>query len=83
MNDRYQYKGNKAGAVASGFFAGGASFLLMGMLMIFFVVAPEGAPRNIKQDNALMFIGLAVCAVLSFWFGWRVKRFFDSRAGRS
>lgn len=51
VNDRYQYKGNKAGAVATGFFAGGASFLLMGVLMIFFVVAPEGAPRNIKQDN--------------------------------
>ena len=53
VNDRYQYKGNKAGAVATGFFAGGASFLLMGVLMIFFVVAPEGAPRNIKQDNVL------------------------------
>ena len=51
VNDRYQYEGNKAGAVAKGFFAGGASLLLMGVLMIFFVVAPEGAPRNIKQDN--------------------------------
>lgn len=83
MADKYQYQGNKAGAIASGFFAAGIAFLMLGMLLIFFVVAPEGAPRNIKQDDRLMFAGLALCAMLSGWFGWGVKRFFDRRAGRS
>jgi hypothetical protein len=82
MDDGYHYTGNKAGAIASAFFAGGASFLIFGMLMIFFVVAPEGAPRNVYQDNRLVAAGLALCAILSCWLGLRTKRFFDRRAGR-
>ena len=42
MDNNYHYSGNKAGAIASGFFAGGASFLISGMFLIVFVVAPEG-----------------------------------------
>jgi hypothetical protein len=78
-----RYTGSKAGAIASGFFVAGASFLILGMLSIFFVVAPEGAPRSIRQDDRLLFAALGVCAVLSCFFGWRVKRFFDRRAGRT
>jgi hypothetical protein len=82
MDNNYHYSGNKAGAIASGFFAGGASFLISGMSMIFFVVAPEGAPRNVPQDDALVAVGLGLCALLSCWLGWRTKRFLDRRAGR-
>ena len=82
MTESFQYTGNKAGAIASGFFVGGASFLALAMFMIFFVVAPEGAPRNVRQDDTLLAIGLVICAMLASGLGWQVKRYFDRRAGR-
>jgi len=82
MGEQYRYTRHRAGAIVSGFFVAGASFLTLAMLMIFFVVAPEGAPRNIPQDNRLLAVGLTICAVLAVLLGWRTKRFFDQRAGR-
>lgn len=49
MDNNYRYSGNRAGAKASGFFVGGTSFLISAMSVIFFVVAPEGAPRNMRR----------------------------------
>jgi CDP-diglyceride synthetase len=82
MSEKYHYKGHRAGAIASGFFVAGVSFLILAALTIFFVVAPEGAPRNIPQDNRLLAVCLAACAILSALFGWKTKSFFDRRAGR-
>ena len=82
MADGYRYTGSKSGAIASGVFIGGASFLTFAMFMVFFVVAPEGAPRNVYRDNEWMAAGLVICAMLSCWLGWTTKRFFDRRAGR-
>jgi len=82
MREEYRYKGHSVGAIASGFFVAGASFLILAELTIFFVVASEGAPRNIPQDNLLLAVCLVVCAILAALFGWRTKRFFDRRAGR-
>ena len=76
------YKGNRAGAVASGAFVAGAAFLLLYLVTVFLVVLPEGNTRNPDHENIMLFAFLGLDAFLAGWLGWKAKRFLDRRAGR-
>jgi hypothetical protein len=76
------YKGVKAGAIASGFFVAATSFLVLFFIAVFFVVAPEGRPDDADSAGIAFDLCLLASALIALWLGWRTKRYFDRRAGR-
>jgi len=82
MAGPYRYTGSKAGALASGFFATGCSFIVCYFLAVFFIVAPEGRPDDAAKAGFAFDLALVASAIFSLVIGWQTKRFFDRRAGR-
>ncbi|PZU06246.1 MAG: hypothetical protein DI605_19695 [Sphingomonas sp.] len=76
------YKGVKAGAIASGFFVAATSFLMFYFIAVFLVVAPEGRPDDANRAGLAFDLCLVASASVALWLGWRTKRYFDRRAGR-
>ncbi|MGF7170406.1 hypothetical protein FHS91_002091 [Sphingobium xanthum] len=76
------YKGNRAGAIAAGFFVGGSLFVCLSLLSVLVVVMPEGGARAVESENVALAISLTLSAIFAGWAGWVTKRFFDRRAGR-
>ena len=76
------YKGVKAGAIASGFFVTATSFLVLYFVAVLFVVAPEGRPDDADRAGTAFELCLLASALIALWLGWRTKRYFDRRAGR-
>ena len=77
------YKGCRAGAIASGFFVAGSSFLILYFAAVFLIVAPEGRPDDADRAGTIFNLALIASAAAALWLGWRTKRFFDHRVGRS
>ena len=82
MAEPYEYKGSKAGAIASGFFVAGCSFIIFYFAAVFFVVQPEGRPDDATKAGFVFDLALVAGAILALGLGWLTKRFFDRRAGR-
>jgi hypothetical protein len=76
------YKGLKAGAVASGFFVAATSFLVLYFVAVLFVVAPEGRQDGADRASLAFDLSLLASALVALWLGWRTKRYFNRRAGR-
>tara|TARA_B100000678_G_C18165773_1_gene484996 strand:- start:831 stop:1079 length:249 start_codon:yes stop_codon:yes gene_type:complete len=76
------YKGNPAGAIASGFFVAGCSLILLYFITVLIVIAPEGRPDDGHRTGMFFDLCLLADALVSLWLGWRTKLFFDRRAGR-
>lgn len=76
------YKGVKAGAIASGFFVAATAFLVLYFVTVFFVVAPEGRPDDSERLGIVFYVCLIASAFVALWLGWRTKRLLDRRAGR-
>jgi hypothetical protein len=76
------YKGVRAGAIASGFFVAGSSFLVLYLATVGFIVAPDGVASDADREGAAFVLALMASALVAAWLGWRTKRFFDRRAGR-
>jgi len=77
------YKRVRAGAIASGVFVAASTFMLLYLPAMFFIVASEGGPRNLERENLLLLVSLGVSVLVASRLGWRTKRYFDRRAGRS
>lgn len=75
-------KGVPAGAIASGFFAAGTSFLALYFVVVMVVAAPEGRPDDGERAGLAFELFLIASALLSLWLGWKTKLFFDGRTGR-
>ena len=76
------YKGVTAGAIASGLFVAATSFLVLYLVAVFFVVAPEGGPDDADRAGVAFDLCLVASALIALWLGRRTKRYFDRRAGR-
>jgi hypothetical protein len=82
MTEPYRYTGNKAGAIASGFFVAGCTFIILYFATVYFVVAPEGRPDDVDRAGRAFWLVVFGAAILAALLGWQTKRFFDRRAGR-